>query len=596
MLLGAVVLGGCGLSEQAFSSTGSPPPPRAREGGDASAASTVNNVSVPLAAAWNPVAFQSQQVTALNGSGQITGLAFWNGTTYVLGPFDQGTINAGAGARRGFYVLASAPTNFSYSGTDDGQGNFVNLTAAGYNLVSFCSSTDVPGSSLTASQNGQTVPLGSVVLPQFFELGSGPAVPVDVTAGGLLRPGRAYWVFANTAQGAVRLSFPGSPTPSPSPASPSTLLRIDVTGVQVGVTLAPGQNVQLTATGVFSDGSTRDLTSQVTWTSSNPTSLSITSGGLATTLVPAGGVVITASLSGVTSTTAVFVQPPNQAPAPTTPTPTPTPPILVTSNSGTDSLTVYTLLANGNVAPLRTISGAATGLNNPLNLAVDPTNGEIYVPNYNTNTVTVYAYNATGNAAPLRTIAGGATGLNLPTGVTVDPTNNEFYVCCEGGAFSVRAFSRSANGNVAPLRAITGAPLAFPSQVAVDNTNNEIIVVNPTNRVSAYARTATGAAAPLRSITGAATQMSDARGVVVDTVNNEILVTNRTGNNITVYPRTGDGNIAPSRFLSGVATQILNPWSMAYNASRDEITIGSLNNQVLTFARSATGNTARCAT
>ena len=50
-------------------------------------------------------------------------------------------------------------------------------------------------------------------------------------------------------------------------------------------------------------------------------------------------------------------------------------------NSRSSSVTVYSRTANGNIAPLRTLSGAATGLNSPEGLAVDAVNNELFVAN-----------------------------------------------------------------------------------------------------------------------------------------------------------------------------------------------------------------------
>jgi hypothetical protein len=43
---------------------------------------------------------------------------------------------------------------------------------------------------------------------------------------------------------------------------------------------------------------------------------------------------------------------------------------IVVANEGNDSITVYARTANGNVAPLRTISGDATGLSGSVDVAV----------------------------------------------------------------------------------------------------------------------------------------------------------------------------------------------------------------------------------
>jgi len=64
--------------------------------------------------------------------------------------------------------------------------------------------------------------------------------------------------------------------------------------------LAVGATLQFTATGTYSDGSTADVTSQVTWASSDTSIATVSEAGLATG-VAAGTAEITASLSGVTS-------------------------------------------------------------------------------------------------------------------------------------------------------------------------------------------------------------------------------------------------------------------------------------------------------
>jgi len=59
---------------------------------------------------------------------------------------------------------------------------------------------------------------------------------------------------------------------------------------------------------------------------------------------------------------------------------------------------------------------------------VDTANNELLVVNQVTNSVTVYARTASGNVAPLRTLSGAATGLSNPIGLAVDTVNNELAV------------------------------------------------------------------------------------------------------------------------------------------------------------------------
>jgi hypothetical protein len=88
-----------------------------------------------------------------------------------------------------------------------------------------------------------------------------------------------------------------SSTPSPTPTA--TLSSITITP-GVPVNLAVGSTQKFSATGDNSGNSTYDITTQVTWTSSNPAIATISSSGLATGIAP-GSTTITASLSGVSS-------------------------------------------------------------------------------------------------------------------------------------------------------------------------------------------------------------------------------------------------------------------------------------------------------
>lgn len=101
-----------------------------------------------------------------------------------------------------------------------------------------------------------------------------------------------------------------------------------------------------------------------------------------------------------------------------------------TPGSDVGSVTIYAPGANGNVAPSRTIAGPATGLYQPHGIAVDG-NGRIYASNscrapiaciqqpHHDDTIVVFAPGASGNVAPVATISGAATGLFYPAGLTI---------------------------------------------------------------------------------------------------------------------------------------------------------------------------------
>jgi hypothetical protein len=72
--------------------------------------------------------------------------------------------------------------------------------------------------------------------------------------------------------------------------------------------LVAGATEQFTATGTYSDQSTRDITGQVTWSSSAPAVATISAGG-ALAAAAAGTSTITASLDGVSGSTSLLVTP-----------------------------------------------------------------------------------------------------------------------------------------------------------------------------------------------------------------------------------------------------------------------------------------------
>jgi len=80
-----------------------------------------------------------------------------------------------------------------------------------------------------------------------------------------------------------------------------------ITLTPAGSTLAPNGTQQFTATGTYSDGSTQNLTTQVTWSSSATGVATVNSSGLATG-VAAGSSTISATLGSISGSTALTVQ------------------------------------------------------------------------------------------------------------------------------------------------------------------------------------------------------------------------------------------------------------------------------------------------
>ena len=148
------------------------------------------------------------------------------------------------------------------------------------------------------------------------------------------------------------------------------------------------------------------------------------------------------------------------------------------------SVTIYRADAAGDAKPVRTIQGPKTGLDWPMGLSIDSTNGEIAVANNGDSSIRVFSRTASGDVAPVRVIKGQRTGISGPMGVAIDVKNDEIWVS-NYGDHTALVFARSATGNVAPKRILRNAPEGAPTSgfgnpgaVAFDTKRNEILVPN----------------------------------------------------------------------------------------------------------------------
>jgi hypothetical protein len=97
-------------------------------------------------------------------------------------------------------------------------------------------------------------------------------------------------------------SISGKPTLTVQPA----LVSIAITPANPSIKV--GTSLQFTATGTYSDSSTKDLTSSVQWTTTKPGVATISASGLATA-VTKGNATIKAKLGGITNATTLTVTP-----------------------------------------------------------------------------------------------------------------------------------------------------------------------------------------------------------------------------------------------------------------------------------------------
>ncbi len=251
-------------------------------------------------------------------------------------------------------------------------------------------------------------------------------------------------------------------------------------------------------------------------------------------------------------------------------------PAISVVGQGDESVTSFSLTDNGNVPPLRKISGPATQLGSPFGIAVDHGGSELVVTDTaDPWSVRWYPLAATGNTAPARVISGPATELSDPFGVAVDSGRGEIYVANQVSD-AITVYDRPPGGgdpNRPPKRKIQGpfTGLTGPWGIALDLVHDEIFVANRgSNIVSVFARTAGGAPGSLdvnavakRNIAGGNTKLASPQGVAVDPLHGIIAVANGGGggsSSVTLYRRAETSlpfsNVPPFQTLTGFTNAV----------------------------------------
>ncbi len=262
-----------------------------------------------LEAGWNMVSFPLSEVTDLAlGEGVLGSVFSWDPGTGSYLPADlnlPGDVAAGEGTGRGFWIYSNQASQIQYAGwPNSGVHTETDVTLhAGWNLLGFPFDKAQAYSAVqmwdSEGATWQTLPESvSQALPSPEGQSSMAYAcgylyegqdyhPVDLSVGtGTFKVGRAMWVYV-FRDGEVSMRFA---TPAP------TLLTLAVTPSTPS--LIVGAEHQFQAMGTYSDGSTRDLTPEVEWTSSDTTVATIDNSAGANGLVrmvSSGETVITAT-------------------------------------------------------------------------------------------------------------------------------------------------------------------------------------------------------------------------------------------------------------------------------------------------------------
>lgn len=243
--------------------------------------------------------------------------------------------------------------------------------------------------------------------------------------------------------------------------------------------------------------------------------------------------------------------------------------IYVANLGGTASVTTYAPKSSGDVPPLQVIQGSSTGLSAPSGIAV-ASNGDIYVANgvsTPVGSVTVFDPSANGNAAPVRTISGSLTGLSGPCGIALDGAG-KLYVANSYGD-SITVYNANANGNVVPIQTISGSNTGLIyGAFGLAWRSRHIYVTVGNYQVSIFADGANGNVAPKKSISGPATELNVPMGIGLGP-KGDIFVGNTGGSySVTSFEKfsslaRGNNDIAPATVITGTNTLLDLPWGVA---------------------------------
>jgi hypothetical protein len=236
---------------------------------------------------------------------------------------------------------------------------------------------------------------------------------------------------------------------------------------------------------------------------------------------------------------------------------------LYIADTGDLSIVIYDAIStkNGNIAPNRIITGPATNLLAPTDVALDKVRNLLYVADDLDIHVYASASTANSNQAPTRDLS---VNFQL-SGIFIDGANDRLYVADQAGnAVAVYDHASTLNGPITANRAVQGPTnthLSGPGEVQVDGLGRLVVsnALAPSITIYANAATADNDVAPVAEIKGANTGLSVPTQIFIDTTGTGTLYTADPGAaRVAVWGNlnTANGNIAPTRAIGGTATGI----------------------------------------
>jgi hypothetical protein len=255
-----------------------------------------------------------------------------------------------------------------------------------------------------------------------------------------------------TLSGALTINYNavGSPTLVPLSGTGSDTGLKTITVTPANSTIAAGSTLQFTATGNFKNGSTENLTSAVTWSSTTTSVATIAPGGLATALT-VGATTIRATLGSIADSTQLTVTPPTLVSIAVTP---PNPSI---SNGATQQFTATGTYSN---ATTQNITNSVTWASSNLSVASISASGLATGGATGTSNITATLGGVTSPAATLSV----TTAL---LSIAVTPANPSIAM---GTNLALKATGHYSDGSTQDLTSLVSWSSSSPA-VTVSNAN-----------------------------------------------------------------------------------------------------------------------------
>lgn len=338
------------------------------------------------------------------------------------------------------------------------------------------------------------------------------------------------------------------------------------------ILIAPTQpQLQLGSTlQVSASNNTGDITNQVAWTTSDPTTLTVVSGG------PLGGL-ITARKVGSATLTATLGS--NHTPVTVTVTAAPTSRFAITANPGDSTLSLYTVNNTSGSLAFYTYSLLPGTLVDPVNVLVGPTGEFAYVAvqgGVGALAITTVA----GTSTPIGTLTPLSGGFyataNAPTGMSLDPSGTHLYVT-DGN----QIFAFGVNSTSGALTAVNGSPFTNAGSsnfVAVEPLGRYLYsTIGSTGQIAAFAINSDGSLQALTHPVFVSGQTP--QGIAFDASGLYLYVANSGDGTIgsyTIAPGTGDLTLvnAPTVGTQPVALAV-SPEGQVYFIDAAAKTVGS---------------------